>query len=508
VVGVARRSAQGFDSAELTLLEAIMASVGHALERERRAAQQAALAAAARTIHASLELDAVLGSLCSEVVSAFAADVAVVSVADATGGYAAIAAHGLPDGIVGVRRERGAGLSGRAMATGAPALTNAYGPQGQAALRGLRSGVAVPLRRADGVDGALEVAFRRDRTVDLADAELLGAFADLAGVACENADRLAAARRDAARDSLTGCLNHGALQSRLREEISRAERDGGPIALALIDLDDFKAINERLGHLAGDAALRSAGERLRGSVRLHDVVARLGGDEFALLLTATAQEAQKVVDRAVRTLGDAPMPSGGELRASAGIAQWRPGVPATALIDAADGALRAAKRAGTGVAVAEERAAGEGPRARARLDAATALRAKLARLHDAESIAAAAAAALHEELGFPRCLVAALRDGRAEALADAGDGAGAGAAAEEGAIGRCLHERRAVLVADGGAGPELAAPVYTGGRLWGAIGVRAPHRAAFAAEDAQLVQTVADHVGAALLEAARVLERR
>ena len=165
-------------------------------------------------------------------------------------------------------RELDEGLSGRAIATNAPALSNAYEHEGHAALRGVHSGVAVPVGSPLGVDGALEVAFRRERPVGELDAELLGAFADLGAVACRNADALTAARQAAARDSLTGCLNHGALQARLHEEISRAERGGGPVTLALIDLDDFKSINEQHGHLAGDAALRSVGELLRGSVRL------------------------------------------------------------------------------------------------------------------------------------------------------------------------------------------------------------------------------------------------
>jgi GAF domain-containing protein len=83
--------------------------------------------------------------------------------------------------------------------------------------------------------------------------------------------------------------------------------------------------------------------------------------------------------------------------------------------------------------------------------------------------------------------------------------------AHDGAIGRCLRERRAVLASGPeheGGGSELAVPVYAGGRLWGAIEVRSPRAAAFASADAQVVQAVADHVGAALLRAARVLEQR
>jgi diguanylate cyclase (GGDEF)-like protein len=516
VVGVGRGADRPFDDAELALLEAIAASVGHALERERRAAQQAALASAASAIHASLELDQVLAAICSEAVRAFRADVAIISLRDDCERYAAIAAHGLPTSFVGMSRERDEGLSGRVMATGEPLVSDPYDDEGHAALRDVRTAVAVPLRFSHGVDGALEIGFRRDRPVGAGDAELLAAFADLAAVACRNADALAAAQRAASRDSLTGCLNHGALQSRLHEEISRAERGGGPVTLAFVDLDDFKSINERFGHLAGDAVLRGVGEQLRDSVRLHDQVGRLGGDEFALVLCATAEASRGIVDRALRSLRGVRLPAGAELHATAGIAEWRAGVQATGLIDEADRALRSAKRGRRGVAVAralEGMRIGEGsPAQLRRLATAAALGAKLRRLRDVQAIATVAAEDLHDVLGFSYCRVAGLRDGRVEVMADAGDAVPSTDAADNGAIGRCVRERRPVLMADasvdGGTRSELAVPLYVGGQVWGAIDVRSAGDAGFDSDDAQVVQTVADHAGAALLEAARVLEQR
>jgi diguanylate cyclase (GGDEF)-like protein len=509
VIGVARLADRPFGAPELRLLEAVVASVGHALERDRRAAQQAALASAAGAVHASLDIDAVLTSLCAQIVRAFGADVALASVGDDCDGYAAIAAHGLPKSFIGLSRDVDEGMSGQAMATAEPVVSNAYEHEGHAALRGVRSGVAVPMFGDHGVDGALEVGFRRERPVGAVDAELLVAFADLAAVACRNADALAAARGAAARDSLTGCLNHGALQARLHEEISRAERGGGPVTLALIDLDDFKSINEHHGHLVGDAALRSVGELLRGSVRMHDQVARLGGDEFALLLTATEDESERIIDRALQSLRGTPMPAGGELAASGGIAQWRPGAHATGLIDQADRALRAAKRQRSGVAVARP---GEEAPAQDRSGMAAALGAKLSGLRDGRAITAAAAGDLHQVLGFPCCRVAELRNGEVVVVAAAGGAPSPAPGDDEEVIVRCLHERRPVLAADasvaGGMRSELAVPLYVGGRLWGAVDVRSPRVAAFDADDAQVVQTVADHAGAALLKAARVLERR
>jgi len=123
-----------------------------------------------------------------------------------------------------------------------------------------------------------------------------------------------------------------------------------------------------------------------------------------------------------------------------------------------------------------------------------------------------AAEDLHDVLGFPCCRVAGLRDGHVEVMAGAGGVAPSARAPDEGAIGRCLRERRPVLVADAsvdeGTRSELAVPLYVGGQVWGAIDVRSAGDAGFDSDDAQVVQTVADHAGAALLEVARVLEQR
>ena len=357
VIGVARLYDQAFDEAEVALLEAVTHSAGHALERawlgqerDRRAAQQAALARAAKLLHASLELEEVLDTLCHEVAVALDGDVVVVCFGSAADGLVAVADHGADGRFIGWRCPPGEGLSGSALVSGAPQVSSAYQEEGHSpaqtpAGQPIRAAMSVPLQRRDDVDGALSVFYMRERIVGDTDVELLSAFADLAGVACRNADEHAAARRAATIDSLTGCLNHAAFQTRLREEISRAERGTEPFALALLDLDGFKLVNERFGHLTGDTVLRTVGELLRGAVRLHDQVARFGGDEFALLLPATDEQTAKlVVDRALAALAAAPLPAAGALTAQAGSAQWIRGDQANALIERADCALRSSKR--------------------------------------------------------------------------------------------------------------------------------------------------------------------
>ena len=100
----------------------------------------------------------------------------------------------------------------------------------------------------------------------------------------ELALRLDTLRHDASHDSLTGLLNRRSYELLLDQAVSRARRYGWPFALVLVDLDNFKVVNDRFGHVAGDAALRAVGVELRAALRGGDVAARLGGDEFALLV--------------------------------------------------------------------------------------------------------------------------------------------------------------------------------------------------------------------------------
>jgi diguanylate cyclase (GGDEF)-like protein len=520
-VGVVRRYDREFDAAELALLEAVTDGVGHALERawlgverERHAAQQAAIARAANLLNASLELDEVVRTLCREVRLALAGDVAMVLFADAQGRLASLGEDGARQPFGGDWTRGAAGLAHRALREDAPQATGAYREDGQRPAETpagdpIQAAIAVPLHRRARADGVLQVLFLRPRSVGPADVELLTAFAELASGACRNADEHAAARRAASVDSLTGCLNHAAFQARLREEISRAERGADAFTLALVDLDGFKAVNERFGHLTGDTVLRTAGELLRGTVRLHDQVARFGGDEFALLLPATdVVTAQGIVDRTLVALGDAPLPGGEAITACAGLASWSWGDQATAVIDRADRALRDAKRErpepplATAPQVAPARANGSPARRRGeerteRLAIAGELGARLSRLLDPQAIVDTAVGDMRA-LGYEACTL--VRDHDPTLVPD-------------GPVARCLSERRPVLVTDAARDPLyagklpagvrslLAVPLYTGAELWGAIEVRAQPAAAFDPADAHLVQTIADHIGGALLTA-------
>jgi diguanylate cyclase (GGDEF)-like protein len=159
-------------------------------------------------------------------------------------------------------------------------------------------------------------------------------------------------------DPLTRVGNRRAFTRRLAEEVHRAARYGQRFALVVLDVDGFKALNDRHGHLAGDEALRAIGAVLYDAVRRSDCVFRLGGDEFALILEeAGVAEATYVVDRIDAGIAAVDAGASHRLRASFGVALGDVGPDPEALLRAADAAMYEAKRAGEGVRFAARTAA-------------------------------------------------------------------------------------------------------------------------------------------------------
>jgi diguanylate cyclase (GGDEF)-like protein len=151
-------------------------------------------------------------------------------------------------------------------------------------------------------------------------------------------------------DPLTRIGNRRAFTRRLAEEVHRAGRYGQRFALVVLDVDGFKALNDRHGHLAGDVALEAIGQVLRDTLRGSDAAFRLGGDEFALILEEAGEaQATLVVDRIGAGIASVEAGEGHMLRASFGVALGDgPSDPET-LLQAADTAMYEAKRAGAGV---------------------------------------------------------------------------------------------------------------------------------------------------------------
>ena len=293
---------RAFEPHEIELAETLanQAAIALALleaERSRAATaeQDAALTRAAIALNASLELDEVLETLSREADLAVGGSLAGVYLADGSGGGVATAGHNTPEDWKGIVMARGEGIAGRVLETGRAFVTNAYQEEVELpphpALRRLRTAVGLPMAWNGELKGALSVGFAEMRRVTDDDLRTLEAIAALAVAACRNAEAYEHASLAAITDALTGLLNHGALHLRIREEISRCRRTGTGLTCLLLDLDDFKTVNDERGHLAGDEILRAVATAMRGQLRDHDVVARYGGDEFVVLLPYTTPRA-------------------------------------------------------------------------------------------------------------------------------------------------------------------------------------------------------------------------
>jgi two-component system, cell cycle response regulator len=154
----------------------------------------------------------------------------------------------------------------------------------------------------------------------------------------------------ATHDPLTGILNRRAFAEAIHREMNREERREQGMALAVLDVDDFKSINDRFGHQAGDEILCGIVTRLSGNLRSYDMLGRLGGDEFVVLANDVGyDEARALFERVRAVVAESPIPTrAGPIPATvtSGVALWRPGQSDDDLYAAADAALYQAKAEG------------------------------------------------------------------------------------------------------------------------------------------------------------------
>ncbi len=211
-----------------------------------------------------------------------------------------------------------------------------------------RSALTVALRAEGDTIGSL-AAVTRSTTggfSDAAEAALEG-LARRAGPAIWNAIRFTEAREQAELDSLTGLHNRRLFYEFLGREIARAQRYERFVSLIVFDLDDFKRINDRIGHLGGDSVLSEVADRVRSVVRATDIPCRVGGDEFAVILPeASRDDAELLADRIALAIRSQKVDKVGALKISAGVAELRPGDASADLYKRADDALLRAKNAG------------------------------------------------------------------------------------------------------------------------------------------------------------------
>ena len=201
--------------------------------------------------------------------------------------------------------------------------------------------LCVPLAHQGETIGVLKVYSPETHHFDAGDVETLEMLSALIAAQLSHANLYEAESRESRSDALTGLANRRAFEERLPVELARFSRSGRPLSLVLLDLDGFKGVNDRLGHPAGDEALREVARIIKAS-RVTDDPFRIGGDEFALLMPGTTAEEAEVAARrlaeAVRTAGVGE----GGIGVSFGIATSE-NPDGGALYAAADQALLAAK---------------------------------------------------------------------------------------------------------------------------------------------------------------------
>jgi len=239
------------------------------------------------------------------------------------------------------------------------AITYEYGPDADAReVSPIRAALAVPLT-CEGEQLGYLAAYSRSGAAAFGErgAAELEELALRAGPAIDNARRFREARQLADLDALTGLHNRRYFHETLAREVARAHRYSRTLALVVFDLDDFKAINDRIGHLAGDAVLAEASDRVRDVVRSADVACRVGGDEFAVIMPESSiTDADQLYKRLEDAVSAKPVGQAGRLHLSAGVTELRPEDDAVSFFERADEALYQAKGAGKGTVVAVDSA--------------------------------------------------------------------------------------------------------------------------------------------------------
>jgi diguanylate cyclase (GGDEF)-like protein/PAS domain S-box-containing protein len=240
------------------------------------------------------------------------------------------------------------GLGGQAIVEERLLISNSYGLREgdipMLAANGLHAAMAAPVYGHGEIVGSLVVATHSEHQFTQAEADTLGFFAEYAGVALSTA-RAADAVRQALTDPLTGLPNRALFIDRLDHALARAERADGEVSVLFLDVDEFKLVNDSLGHLAGDRLLVEAARRIRKCLRPSETAARFGGDEFAILVAHEKDPpVPEILGARIIEALSAPLDVDGHelrIRASIGIATGR--TDPESLLRDADAAMYRAK---------------------------------------------------------------------------------------------------------------------------------------------------------------------
>jgi diguanylate cyclase (GGDEF)-like protein len=401
--------------------------------------------------------------------------------------------------------------------------------------------IAVPLIARGQLKGTLNI-YRVGEDAAFSDEEFLLAkrFGDAAALAIDNAHIRARLEHQAETDALTGLYNHRAFHDRLRQELLRASPEHETVALVMLDLDDFKKVNDVYGHGIGDQLLYQVADVLRASVRASDVVCRVGGEEFAVILpsgdlASSIALAERIGEQLAKLEADAV----GKLTVSTGIAVG----PENAanpreLVACAEAAMMTAKTRGKGLVVPFDESDRERPsaaeirrddvRSIAHLKMLQSLSGKLSRLNDVAQIGLTISDELRLLVDYHNCRVFLREEDDLVPVAFRGDLTGLTASdpvkllptsVGRGITGRVAETGVSLLVGDaarhefgeqiaGTAEIEeslLAVPLRYGARVTGVIVISKLGLDQFDADDLRLLEVMAGHASVAL-ENARLYE--
>ena len=283
--------------------------------------------------------------------------------------------------------------------------------------------IAVPLIARGRLKGTLNI-YRVGEDVAFSEEEfhLACRFGDAAALAIDNAHVRARLEHQASTDALTGLYNHRTFHDRLRQEVMRASMEHDTVALLMLDLDDFKRVNDVYGHGIGDQLLLEVADVLRRTVRENDAVCRVGGEEFAIILpSGDLASATALAHRLGARLGGLEAEAAGPLTVSTGIAV-SPDHAANPreLVACAEAAMMTAKTRGKGLVLrfdestaerpSEERVRRDDVRSIAHLKMLQSLSGKLSRLNDVAQIGMTIAEELRLLIDYHNCRVF-VRDG-------------------------------------------------------------------------------------------------
>ena len=402
--------------------------------------------------------------------------------------------------------------------------------------------IVVPLVARGALKGTLNV-YRIGEQASFTEEEfeLAQRFGDAAALALDNAhirDRL---EREAQTDSLTGLYNHRYFHERLRRELTRASSEHGSVAVVMLDIDDFKKLNDVFGHAVGDEVLTRIGDSLRAAVRGTDVVCRIGGEEFAVIVPgAQPGHAVAVASRLADRVKEVEVELAGTIAVSVGIAQGpEHAANPRELVACAEAAMMTAKARGKNQVVYFDESANERPQGAERSLRGRALdrppedapvaRGKLNRSNDVHELGMAIANELRLLIDYHNCRIF-VRDGEElTPIAFQGELTATGRSATEvlrtrvgeGITGRVVETGEALLLRDaaecefaieieGTSQIEesiLAVPLNYGSRVVGAIVVSKLGLDQFDQDDLRLLEVLAGHT-AASIENARLYEAR